>query len=271
MRKPPKAYRPKPEHLSRAPRPLVTRQDDKLVRVAGLPSVAELFKTAADRVERLYFDAETKDQAQAFCSILARRRKVYRQVGDEEMKRVAGTAMHGGIVALAHPRAIRALDLDEAARWAAAGRPLLILDGVSNPQNIGAIARTAAFLGLERMVLSDHPQQAGLSDASYRVAKGGIDHIDMLRVHRLPQVLQRLAQHYHVVGTAVGRGKPLSALSGLDKPVALVLGNEEQGLEPATLAACQMLVSLKGSGKVQSLNVSATAAILIHALVRERG
>lgn len=267
MRKPPKAYRPKPEHVRHAPRPLVTRQDDKLVRVAGLPSVAELFKTAGERVERLYFDAETKDRAQAFCAVLARRHKVYRQVGADEMKRVAGTAMHGGIVALAHPRAVRDLDLEEAARWAMAGQPLLILDGVGNPQNIGAIARTAAFFGLERMVLSDHPQQAGLSDASYRVAKGGIDHVDMLRVHRLPQVLERLAQHYHIVGTAVGRGKPLSALARLDKPIALVMGNEEEGLGPATTAACQTLVSLKGSGRVQSLNVSVTAAILIHALL----
>ena len=267
MRKPPKAYKPAPRSARPPPRQLVTRQDDKLVRVAGLPSVAELFRTSAERVERLYFDTDNKDHAQPFCAILARRHKVYRQIGAEEMKRVAGTAMHGGIVALAHPRPIRDLDLVQAAAWAAKGQPLLILDGVGNPQNIGAIARTAAFFGLERMVLSNHTEQAGLSDASYRVAKGGLDRIDILRVARLPDTLARLSAFHHVVGTAITRGKPLQTFQQTDKPIALVLGNEEEGLAPATLAACQSVVSLKGSGKVQSLNVSATAAILIHTLL----
>src|SRR5262245_62827518 len=144
-------------------RPRGPRPDDKLVRIAGLPSVAELFDADPGRVERLYFETAAKEQVEAYCALLARRRKVYRQVGHDELRRVAGTAMHGGVVALAHPRPIRDLDIGQAESWASAGQPLLLLDGVSNPQNIGAIARTAAFFGVERMVLSDHPAQAGLS------------------------------------------------------------------------------------------------------------
>src|SRR5262249_49922314 len=63
-------------------------------------------------------------------------------------------------------------------------QPLLILDGVSNPHNLGAIARTAAFFGLPRMVLSDHPAQALPSDASYRVSEGGLEHLELHRAAR---------------------------------------------------------------------------------------
>ena len=207
---------------------------------------------------------------QDWCAHLARRRKVYRQVGADEMQRVAGTAMHGGVVAMVHPRPIRDLDLAEAEAWAQAGKPLLILDGVGNPQNIGAIARTAGFFGVEHMAFSSHPGQAGLSDASYRVAKGALEHIAIYRIAVLPDTLRRLGAFYHVVGTAIGKGKDLRSIEKTEKPVALVLGNEEDGLEPATLAACGSVVSLTGSAKVQSLNVSAATAILVHALLARR-
>ncbi len=243
------------------------RPQDKLVRIAGLPSVVEVFKSSADRIERMYFDGATKVDVQDFCVYLARRRKVYRQVGADEMQRVAGTAMHGGVVVLVHPRPIRDLDLAKAGGWASAKKPLLILDGVGNPQNIGAIARTAAFFGVEHMAFSSHPGQAGLSDASYRVAKGALEHIEIHRIANLAETLRRLSLFYHVVGTAIGTGKDLKSLEKSSKPVALVLGNEEEGLAPDTLAACSAVVSLSGSAKVQSLNVSAATAILVHALL----
>src|SRR5262249_45881107 len=178
-------------------------------RIAGLPSVAERFGADPGRVERLYFETAVKEEVAAYCALLARRRKVYRQVGHDELRRVAGTAMHGGVVALAHPRPIRDLDIGQAESWASTGQPLLLLDGVSNPQNIGAIARTAAFFGVERMVVSEHPAQAGLSDTSYRVAKGALEHIQVYRAAQLEQTLRRLGGFYHVIGTAIGRGKIL--------------------------------------------------------------
>jgi TrmH RNA methyltransferase len=231
--------------------------------------VAEVFKAAPDRVERLYFDGDNKAQVQTWCAHLARRRKVYRQVGPDEMQRVAGTAMHGGVVALVHPRPVRDLDLTEAAAWAAAGKSLLILDGVGNPQNIGAIARTAGFFGVEHIAFTGHPAQAGLSDASYRVAKGALEHIGIHRIANTAETLRRLGQFYTVVGTAVGRGKDVKEIDRRGRPIALVMGNEEVGLEAATLAACNAVVTLSGSAKVQSLNVSAAAAILVHGLLAQ--
>jgi RNA methyltransferase, TrmH family len=244
----------------------------KLLRVAGLPAVAALFAKAPQRVERLFFDPRMRTQVSDFCAELARSRKPYRLVPSEELERVAGSVMHGGVVALARPQPVPILDLakitDKAADWARGSEPLLLLDGIGNPHNLGAIVRTAAFFGLPRIVLSDHPAQAGPSDASYRVAEGGLEYVELHRSIRFAHALQQLRRSYRVIGTAAGNGQPIEALRRSERPLAVVLGNEEQGLPPATLAACEAIVSIPGSGLVQSLNVAASAAILIHALIR---
>jgi RNA methyltransferase, TrmH family len=243
----------------------MAKVEKKLWRIAGLPAVTALFATAPERVERLFFDDRLKAQAGAFSAVLAKARKPYRLVEAEELARVAGSAMHGGIVAIAQPVAVAEFDPAEAKRWVKDHQPLLILDGVSNPQNLGAIARTAAYFGLPRMVLSDHPSQAAPSDAAYRIAEGGLDYIKLYRITGLPAMLKRLRDFYLVLGTALGDGKPLDALHGGKRPIAIILGNEEHGLSSTTLKACEAVVTLPGAGRVQSLNVSASAAIFIHA------
>jgi RNA methyltransferase, TrmH family len=244
-----------------------TRVDTKkLMRVAGLPAVSALFAAAPQRVERLFFDQRMKPHVASLCAELARSRKPYRLVDADELERIAGGVMHGGVVALAQPRPLPVLDPGEAEGWVRDGKLLLLLDGIGNPHNLGAIVRTAAFLGVPRIVLSDHPAQAGPSDASYRVAEGGLEHVALYRAPHFTQVLQRLRKSYRVVGASAEAGQPPAAFAPSAKPVALVLGNEERGLPRATLAACDGIVTIPGSGLVQSLNVAATAAILIYAL-----
>ena len=241
----------------------------KLFRVAGLAAVSALFAHEPGRVERLFFDERLKGEVGAFCTQLAHARRPYRMVEGEELARVAGTPMHGGVVALIEPRPVPLFDAEAAKRWAADGRPLLILDGVGNPHNLGAIVRTAAFFGLPRLVVSDHTGQALPSEASYRVAEGGFEWVEVYRAERFATALKRLKGIYRVVGTALSeRAKPLGLLAASKQstPVAIILGNEEDGLPAATLAACDDVVMIPGSGHVQSLNVAATAAILIHAL-----
>ena len=181
----------------------------KLLRVAGLRAVAALFATAPYRVERLFFDQRMRAQVSDFCAELARSHKPYRLVPSEELERVAGSVMHGGIVALARAHPVPALDLAKAADWAQGGEPLLLLDGIGNPHNLGAIIRTAAFFGLPRIVLSDHPAQAGPSDACYRVAEGGLEYVELHRSVRFANALQQLRRSYRVIGTAAGNGQPI--------------------------------------------------------------
>ena len=275
MARPPVSHKPppkgRPELRSRPDSPPPARPEPKTDKVAGLPAVAALFARDPKRVESLVFEARWKEAAQPFCKDLSARHKSFRQVGPEELTRIAGSPMHGGIVALARPKPVLLFDPLDAKGWAEARQPLLLLDGIGNPHNLGAIARTMAFFGLEHLVISDHPGQAGPSESAMRVAEGGLEWISLHRTAKFLPALKRLRDSYRVIGTALGSGRPLAEVLGRPgKPVALILGNEEHGLSPDTLAACDDIATIPGSGRVQSLNVAATAAILIHALAAKR-
>jgi RNA methyltransferase, TrmH family len=254
--------RPGREIVDRRARGRRLLHERTLLRICGLAAVSALFETDPGRVERLFFEPRLRGEAGRFCAVLARARKPYREIDAGELARVAGTVLHGGIAVIARPRPLGAFDPAAVPGWARDEKPLLILDGIGNPHNLGAIARTAAFFGIERMLLADRPEQALPSDASYRVAEGGLEHLTLYQAP-LPAALAGLRQGYRIVGAALGLGAPLGRRLG-GKPPALILGNEEKGLDPATLAACDEVVTIPGSGRVQSLNVAAAAAILIH-------
>ena len=236
------------------------------MRICGLAAVRALFDRDPDRVERLFFEPGLTREVGGLCRTLADAHKPYRAVDGAELARVAGTVLHGGVVAITRPRPICDLDPEEARGWSRDGKPLIILDGVGNPHNLGAIARTAAFFGVERLVLADRPDQALPSDAAYRVAEGGLEHLALYRA-RLPAALSALRPSYRILGTALGGGSNRVERTG-SGPVALILGNEEAGVDPATLAACDEMIRIAGSGRVQSLNVASAAAILLYLLTR---
>ncbi len=244
---------------------------ERLAKIAGLKAVAALFQRHPDQVMRLYYEEKMKTAVGDFCAQMAKLRRPYRLVDESELEKISGTVLHGGVVAAALPRQAPDIDLEEARAWARSGEPLLILDGVGNPHNLGAIARTMAYFGFKYLLISDHPAQAALSDAAYRVAEGGLEHVEVYRAAGLPKLCRRLREYYRVVGTALsGKAVEMAELARDPRPLALVLGNEEHGLSSETLDACEAAVMIRGSGQVQSLNVSATAAILIHQLASQR-
>jgi TrmH RNA methyltransferase len=250
--------------IKRSEQPARPPHERALLRICGLAAVQALFDRDPGRVERLFFEPALRHELDASCQALARTRKPYRQVDSSELARVAGTVLHGGTVAIARPRPLAGFEPVAARAWAQDGKPLLILDGIGNPHNLGAIARSAAFFGLVRIILADRPDQALPSDAAYRVAEGGLEHL-ALHQAMLPAALPELRQAYRIVGTSLAGGRAELGPRG-DRPVALILGNEKAGLDEATLALCDQVVRIPGSGRVQSLNVASAAAILIYLL-----
>ncbi|WP_144186229.1 TrmH family RNA methyltransferase [Elioraea rosea] len=257
--------RPAPLVLRAAPREEPSDRD--LLRIAGLPAVAALMARSPQRVERLFYEERHRESVGPWCKLLAAARKPYRMLPREEMDRVAGSKLHGGIVAVARPKAVPAFDPAAAIAQAPKCRLLLVLDGIGNANNLGAIARTAAFLGLDRLVISSDPRQAAPTDAAYRVSEGGLEHLLIARAAELPAALAAIRPAYRTVA-AVASGGTDPAKLPRDRPVALVLGNEETGLSPATVDACEAKATIAGGGALDSLNVSVAAGILMHALRR---
>lgn len=235
------------------------------LNVGGWQAVSTLFARHPDDVHRLFFDAATGKRAGEFCSLLAQRKKVYRQVDAAELDRIAGSKLHGGIVAVITERPLRKVTREVMADWARARAPLLLLDRVSNANNVGAIVRTAAFFGVRAIIVPDHPGQALPGEAAWRVAEGGMEFVDFYRVPALPSFCAELKRSHFLVGTSL-RGNQLSPSAarerGLPRPPAVILGNEERGMAPEVMAQCDRLVKIPGADTVESLNVSAAAAVL---------
>lgn len=236
-----------------------------MLHVCGLAAVRALLARQPGRVERLFFEERLAPDLKSARQALARARKPYRKVEADELARVAGTVHHGGVVAIARPQPIAALDPAAAVAWARDGNPLLVLDGIANPHNLGAIARSAAFFGIERILLAERPDQALPSDASYRIAEGGLDSVSLYRAV-LPDALPKLKPAYRILGAAPG-GAAMPRPGG-GPPAALVLGNEETGLSPAVAAACDAMVGVPGSGRIESLNVGVAAGLLLYLATR---
>ena len=214
--------------------------------ICGLKPVDALFRRRPEAVLRLFYAEGLRAAAGPHCSILAAARKPYRMVEAEELEKIAGTPHHGGMVAVARARIPVIFDVLQPPKV----KLLLVLDGIGNPHNLGAIARSAAFFAMP-------------SDAAYRVAEGGLEMLDIYRSRNLPNILANLDGHYRTVAASLSReAVPMSELPR-DRPIALVLGNEENGVSPAVMEACRRHVRIAGSGRVQSLNVAQAAAVLL--------
>lgn len=240
-------------------------RDSDLDRLCGPAAAEAAFATRPDAILRLFYVAGRRREAGPLCAVMARVHRPYREVTPGELARIAGTEHHGGIVAIAVPRTIGTVGAGPFPPALLASPVLPLLDGIGNPHNLGAIARSAAFFGCNGLLLSDDPRQAGLSDAAYRIAEGGLEHLAVLRLPNPSIGLRALAPKFTTVAAVAAGGMAPEALPR-GKPFVLVMGNEETGLPGLTAAACAHRVTLPGSGRVESLNVSVAAAVLLHAL-----
>ena len=236
------------------------------IRIAGGPAVEALFRHDPGRVMRFFYAEAKARKVGSFCKTMAERRLPYRMVPDAELEKIYGSPHHGGLVAIASPKEEVLLTPKGLSELKQRAPIHFVLDGIGNPHNIGAIARSLAFFGFKSLILSDDPRQAGLSDATYRVAEGGLEALTLYRAQDLEALLKEARKEFKITGTSLTRdARPLNALTTSNTPRLILLGNEEEGLSPQRLKACDDLLMIPGGGQIQSLNVAQTAAILGYA------
>jgi TrmH RNA methyltransferase len=247
------------------------RSRKREIPVCGFKAVSAVFARNPACVLRLFYLESSVGQAGPFCRDMAKARKPYRMVPEDDLERISGTWHHGGLVAVTARPELDRVQPTDLEHWAAEGRPVLLLNRVSNHHNLGAIVRSAAFFGIEQIVLAEHRDQALPGEATYRVAEGGMEFVNLTLARDPATVLRAAQSHFTTVATVVrGKSEPPEAVPVLRRrPWFIVLGNEETGLPREITRACEYPVSIPGSGQIESLNVSATAAVLMAWASRE--
>lgn len=235
----------------------------------GINAVLEAVRARGGRIDYVAIARERNDQRVQRVVEAARQAGVaVRFLPREQVARLAGAEQHQGVAAvvaagdyadldhiLAHPRGAR--------------RFLVLLDGVEDPHNLGAILRTADAAAADGVVILER-RAVGLTATVARASAGASEHVPLARVTNLSRALEDL-KRASVWTVGVDERVPQTYDSiDYDMDVALVLGAEGRGLHELVRKHCDFLVSIPMAGHVPSLNVSVAAAVVMYEVARQR-
>lgn len=184
-----------------------------------------------------------------------------------QLDRMAGREEHQGVVAVAAAK--RAGSLEELIAQAGPDSLLVLLDGIEDPRNLGAIARSALAAGGAGLVIAER-RAAGLTDTASRAAAGALEHLPIARVTNMARAMEELKEAgWWLVGLDE-RADKAHTEQDLTGKIALVMGGEGKGLHELVRKRCDFLVAIPTVGPVRSLNVSVAAGIVLFEAVRQR-
>lgn len=236
--------------------------------IAGRNPVCEALR-AGRPVNKIYLARGLKPATVAEITGLARERRVPVQKVDKQYldRLVPGTA-HQGIVARVAPHAYA--ELDDILAAARGDDPLLVLlDEVTDPHNLGAIIRTAEAAGAHGVVIPRR-RAAAVTPAVVKASAGAIEFVPVARVGNLAVTIDALKEKGIWVVGADASARQTIWDAPLDGPLALVVGGEDKGLGRLVREKCDLLVKLPMAGRVNSLNASVAAALVLFEAVRRR-
>jgi len=146
---------------------------------------------------------------------------------------------------------------------------ILILDSIQDPHNVGAILRTAECSGVDGVIITKH-NSAPISSTVVKTSAGATEHIKIAQVSSLANTIDKLKKNgFWIAGSYLQNAEPYTDVD-YKIPMALILGNEGKGLRRLTVEKCDFLVKIPMRGKIQSLNVSVAAGVLLFEINRQR-
>ncbi len=236
--------------------------------VTGLQAVREAIRVHGKELERVLVEANGGPQIEAVGRFAEDRGAHVDRVARGELDRTARGARHQGVIAFAPELALRPLD-DVLTAIEAGDAVVVALDELEDPQNFGAVIRSAVALGATAIVWPEH-HSAPLSPATFRASAGAIEHAMLCRVGGLPTALEDMKKAgATVVGLDANAETKLSDV-GAKGSVVLVIGAEGKGLRKTVKRVCTTLAKLPMKGTLDSLNASVAAGIALYELLRGR-
>jgi 23S rRNA (guanosine2251-2'-O)-methyltransferase len=235
--------------------------------ICGLQPVREAIRARGPELERvLICERDGSPQLRALARYARDHGARVEDTAKGELDRLARGARHQGAVALAPALALRALDQLELGPRAL----VVALDELQDPQNFGAVLRSAVAMGASAVLWPEH-SSAPLSAATFRASAGAVEHAVLCRVATLPVALAKLKESgLSIVGLDAAGAETIGEVD-LTGPVALVVGAEGKGLRRGVKASCDRLARLPTGGAMASLNASVAVAIGLYETGRQRG
>lgn len=238
--------------------------------IYGRNAVLEALR-AGNRVNRIFVAEGVKPSGvQEILALAENKRVVVETVKTVKLQQLAGDVRHQGVLALVNP--LKFSTLEKVFRRAVERKEppfLLILDELQDPQNVGAIIRTADAAGVHGVLLPKR-HCCPLTDTVAKISAGAVEYVPLVQIGNIVQTMETLQKEYNcwIIGADMG-GKTYTQ-ADLQGPVVLVIGAEGRGMGRLVKEHCDELVSIPMRGGVNSLNASNAAAVLMYEIVRQR-
>jgi 23S rRNA (guanosine2251-2'-O)-methyltransferase len=236
--------------------------------IYGINPVSEALRSDGCRVKEVWV-AKSRDltRLKEITGMAASQGVPIRQVERSKLDSLTASAPHQGIVGFIDQ--FNYCDLDDVLHQGEDTPFLLVLDGIEDPRNLGALIRTADACGVWGVIIPKD-RAAGITPAVAKSSAGALFHLPVVRIANIPTALRRIKERgIWVVGAAVEAQTDLFR-QDLSIPVAVVIGGEGRGIRPLIKRECDLLVSIPMKGKVTSLNASVAGSIILYEVVRQR-
>jgi 23S rRNA (guanosine2251-2'-O)-methyltransferase len=240
--------------------------------IVGIHAVRTALKHGAQRIDRLQYDEARRDRRLRQLLDEARAAGLRPEPADKAtLDRLTGGANHQGVVAHGEmPASLGEAALDSILAGLDHPPLLLVLDGVTDPHNLGACLRSADAAGVDAVV-APRDRASGLTPVVCKVASGAAETMPFVQVTNLARTLRHLQEAHRVfVVGAAGEATVEVFDADLKGPLAIVMGAEGEGMRRLTRETCDQLVRLPMAGHVESLNVSVATGVCLYEAVRQR-
>lgn len=243
--------------------------DDSLLM--GVNPIIEKLKTSPEEVSLLFLARGNLRPILKLIESDARRLKIaINYLEAKELDRLAHGGIHQGVLARVQAYSYASFSqLEETVTSAPSADVILILDGIMDPRNFGAILRTAEAVGV-RHVIIPKDRSVGITPVVYKASAGAISYLRVYRVVNLRRALSSLkTKGFWIVGLAAEAKQDYDA-QRYPRKLGIVLGGEGRGIRPLISKGCDYLVRIPMKGKVSSLNVSVAGAVLLYEVLRQQ-
>lgn len=239
--------------------------------IYGINPVLEALKSGERNFKEILIEAVRKGNEIHKIELLAKSRNIrIKRESGSVIENISGTNRHQGVLAVVLPK--KEIELYELIEqlYKKDNKPVIvILDGIEDPGNLGAIIRSAEALGIGGVIIPKD-RAAGVTPVVVKRSAGAIEHIPVVRVTNISNTIEELKEKgFWIVGVEAGAEKNCFSLSYND-PIVVVFGSESKGMRRLTKEKCDFIVSIPMKGKVSSLNISAACAIIFYEILRQR-